>query len=489
MMQHLINFFSLLAPGSKLALFIQNVTKNKIAIRWDRPLDAFKKITEYVLQADVVTTFASNLPGKHKWTITSTTTDYELLGLHPTTTYNITLYAMQNGDVAGNSTVTATTLVAVPFPQPEEPVILSESDTTRTIEIVRSENVYKNENGPITAYRIVVHLVEGDLYQPFDPELLGDFQKAKEDGLPYYIAAEVGNRTKTLTVGDGNQHGGYENPPLPVGKHIHISIGVVSSFNNITEVIYSDTTHDQHTKKPIETLEVATENDGTNQTLIIILTAGCIIIGLLLITSSIAYCFLRVRAGRRIQRLSDHHELTVQNHGVELENNGYVADSFTSGSFSDNLSLLIDRLDSNQKLMRKNLTLDIDHIIANSVYGEGIRGNVNKNNISTACQVHTIQDDMDKGDQAAFLKEFSELMELSGHENFLRFFGVCKTPDWLYMVFEDIPRTLKKYLLDARVSPNFNKFSSVSEEFTLNIISDICAAMEYLEENKVSNAI
>ncbi|XP_063699112.1 putative inactive tyrosine-protein kinase Wsck [Culicoides brevitarsis] len=473
-------------PGAMLTLFITNVTNTSIAIRWDRPLDAFKKITEYQVKAEVEFTFGTNIQMERFWTVQPEMNEYELSNLHPGTTYNITLYAMQNGDVSANSSIQETTFIGVPYPKPEEPIILSESDTTKTIEIMRTDSIYHNENGPVSAWRVVVHMVEGDLYQPFDPELLRDYRGAREDGLPYYIAAEVGNRTKTLTIGDGNRHGDFENPPLPVGKHIHISIGVVSMLNNRTEVLYSDTTHDQHTRMETIAIDLPEEQDGTNQTLVIILTAACIILGLLLITSSIAYCFLRVRAGRRVQRLSDHHELTVQSHAVEMENNGYVGDNFNNTNFSESLSLLADRLDTNQQIPRKNLTLDIDNVIANGAYGEVIRGSVSKNNISTTCQVHTVQDDMEKPEQNAFLKEFNQLMELSGHESFLRFFGVCKTPDWFYLVFEDVSRTLKRYLLDARVERS-DRFSSVSEEMVMTIISDLGNALEYLEQNHIAH--
>lgn len=95
---------------------------------------------------------------------------------------------------------------------------------------------------------------------------------------------------------------------------------------------------------------------------------------------------------------------------------------------------------------------------------------------------------MERADQNSFLKEFNELLELSGHESFLRFFGVCKTPDWFYLVFEDVSLTLKRYLLDARTeSPRNDRFTSLSEEFIMNIICDIATAFEYLEQNRISH--
>lgn len=452
-------------------------------ITWEKPLDAFKKITQYNVDAEAISSYAASLPKRMTWSVQPELNEYELSNLHPATTYNISLIALSGSDPIENVTITVTTHVGIPSPKPQEPVILSESDSTKTIEIGGPDSIYHNDNGPVSTWRVVVHMVEGDLYQNFDPELLKAYQGAKDDGLPYYIAAELENRTRTFTVGDGKTYGGYDNPPLPQNKHIHISVGVVSTLDNVTQVLYSETTHEQHNILELSTMQAPVAEDGTNQTLVIILTAACIIFGLLLICSSIAYCFLRVRAGRRAQRLTDLHELSVQPH-IERENNGFVSDNFTSGNFADHLSLLVDRLDSNQKLQRKSLTLDIDHIIATGSYGDVIQGNVSKNNISTPCQVHIISDDMEKVDQQNFLRELSELMEIRGHQCFLYFFGVCQTPDWFYLVFEQIPRTLKTFLLESRTT-TLDRFSSISEDFILTTITDLCTAMEYLEKNKI----
>lgn len=463
---------------------MRNISNSSVVIAWEKPFDAFKKVTQYVVDAEPVSSYSSSLPKKMTWSVQPDLNEYELSNLHPATTYNITLISLQGSEPLDNVTVEVTTHVGVPSPKPQEPVILSESDSTKTIEIGGPESVYHNNNGPVSVWRVVVHIVEGDLYQNFDPELLKDFKGSKDDGLPYYIAAELENRTRTFTVGDGKTYGDYENVPLPLGKHIHISVGVVSTLDNVTEVLYSDTTHEQHSILELSTTAGPIVEDGTNQTLIIIMTAACIIFGLLLICSSIAYCFLRVMASRRNnQRLTDLHELAIQPH-TERENNAYVGDNFASGSFTENLALLVDKLDSNHKLQRRNLTLDIDHIIAKGSYGDVIQGNVTKNNISTHVQVHIINDDMEKADQQSFLRDFNDLLEIRGHQCFLYFLGVCQTPDWFYLIFEQVEKTLKSFLLDARMTAG-DKYSSVSEEYILNLIGELCMAMEYLEKNKI----
>jgi len=44
-------------------------------------------------------------------------------------------------------------------------------------------------------------------------------------------------------VGDGRMYGHYYNPPLPLGNDIHVTLGVVSSLNNVTKVTYAQLGH------------------------------------------------------------------------------------------------------------------------------------------------------------------------------------------------------------------------------------------------------
>lgn len=122
--------------------------------------------------------FASTLPKKMTWSIQDDRNEYQLSDLHPATTYNVTLVALHGSEVGDNATVTVTTLIGIPAPRPSEPVILSESDSTKTIEIGGGADlVYHNNNGPLSSWRVVVHMVEGDFYQDFDEDLLTDYAR------------------------------------------------------------------------------------------------------------------------------------------------------------------------------------------------------------------------------------------------------------------------------------------------------------------------
>lgn len=94
---------------------------------------------------------------------------------------------------------------------------------------------------------------------------------------------------------------------------------------------------------------------------------------------------------------------------------------------------------------------------------------------------------MEPLDQMQFLKDFAQIQKISSHQNVLGFLGICQTPDWLYIMFEETAMTLKKRLIDARVPPNFDphRFSTLSEEFILRLLAELSDAMDYLSMHQV----
>ncbi len=96
---------------------------------------------------------------------------------------------------------------------------------------------------------------------------------------------------------------------------------------------------------------------------------------------------------------------------------------------------------------------------------------------------------MEPLDQIQFLKDFAQIQRISSHQNVLGFMGICQTPDWLYIIFEETAMTLKKRLLDARVPPNFDphRFSTLSEEFILRLLAELSDAMDYLSMHQVGH--
>lgn len=94
---------------------------------------------------------------------------------------------------------------------------------------------------------------------------------------------------------------------------------------------------------------------------------------------------------------------------------------------------------------------------------------------------------MEPLDQSQFLRDLVMVQKLSVHENVISFYGICQTADWLYLLFEDTPTTLKRTLIESRTPPNVNphRFSSLPEQRVLVILHEIAVAMEYLTSEQV----
>lgn len=230
-----------------------------------------------------------------------------------------------------------------------------------------------------------------------------------------------------------------------------------------------------------------------SQALIITLIVACCLFGILLIASIVIYIMLRLRMDRRLRRRlpSDQHELTLQGPIVEVENGAYIPDDFlVKGNFEQSLTQMLNTVDDPAlRLPRKSLDLEVNNLLGTGRFGDVIRGHVQHSRV----QVHVVSDDMEPLDQTQFLQELRQMLRVAkttpgaGHPNLIRFVGSCQTPDWLYLLFEDTPYSLKQRLVDARVAPQADarRLSAFSEEFVLKLLLDICGGMEFLGREQV----
>lgn len=246
-------------------LAIANATENSLLIIWQsylpgrvfiaggaeapQPIDA-PKILHFLIRLNKLHSYSA-MPfyAAPEFIVQSSETRFEITDLHPATEYNITVLAICEqlpNDVCGSGVVRGTTLIGQPSPEPPQPKIISQKDNKIEIEIPP----LRNDNGPLTKLLIIVERVDDSLSQPFDTSLLSDWKKAQEDGLPYYIAAELDydrpedNRTRRFIVGDGKRYGRFVNMPLnanavgsgenvkeEMAAHFHVSLGIVSKLN------------------------------------------------------------------------------------------------------------------------------------------------------------------------------------------------------------------------------------------------------------------
>lgn len=74
---------------------------------------------------------------------------------------------------------------------------------------------------------------------------------------------------------------------------------------------------------------------------------------------------------------------------LEVDNNGYIADSAGGGiNFNEQLQQILYNMDDDQKIVRRNLSLDIENILGIGNFGDIIQGKLSSENLS--CQIHVI---------------------------------------------------------------------------------------------------
>lgn len=133
------------------------------------------------------------------------------------------------------------TEVGTPLP-PLKPKVRVTDDGGRMY--VRFEPLKGNPNGPVTGYRIVV--INGTEPVPLDPGSLYGYRRAKREGIDYWIAAQIEidyfEDHDEFLVGDGRRYGEYLNYGplrLDAGDDYHVTVGTVSTLNNVTKVSYA----------------------------------------------------------------------------------------------------------------------------------------------------------------------------------------------------------------------------------------------------------
>lgn len=233
--------------GVEVAGPVRNVrqadrSQTSITLKWDEP-EQKKFLRDYIVRVNPMKTFAKSLlPGQ--WTVPQDNNKVDLSPLHPGTTYLIEIISNSDQGEGGVASVTIETEIGVPEPEPQQPTVLSRSDTSLIIEIKPQTNI----NGPISFYHVIVLYVDNGLIQQFDENLLANFKQAQEDGTNYYITAELEyqDSVRRFTVGDGRYYRGYQNVALPPDSHVHVSIGIVSTMGNVTTHRYAATSHEQH---------------------------------------------------------------------------------------------------------------------------------------------------------------------------------------------------------------------------------------------------
>ncbi len=337
-------------PGPIRNLEENSTTSDKITLTFESPERNGTELTDFEATAIVLSTYSDEpwAQKNHTKKISKNMQKIEFSDLTPATEYNISIISKNVEQSGGQRSIISQTKLAKPSPLPEAPKIINQADGFATIEIKRASN----NNGPISMYWIVVHFVENELIHDFDESLLDTYQRSKTDGLGYYIAAELDSFREekiSFRVGDGKTYGKYYNAPLP-SKHYHIYVGVVSIIHDDQMVAFSESSHE------IEEFSFIPTPETSSDTIVIFLTAACIICGLILVGLILFYGYIKTRINPRRMNRFERHEMSLQGPILEVDNNGFISD--VGGiNFKERLQEVLLSLDDDQKIIRKNLSL------------------------------------------------------------------------------------------------------------------------------------
>jgi hypothetical protein len=483
-----------MVPGPPASLKLYDATDTSVQAVWTPPVALNDVFSDYIVVANAInTSYTTNQLEPRQWMFPNSSLKAGLPDLHPGTQYNISV-ATYSLHVIG---VNISDIIWTEIGEPEEPTvprIVKRDKGQVVVELLPAVN----ENGPITAYRVVV-VYEGGR-SAFRKDMLKSFQEAESEGLPYYIAAELDPQDlkDEFVVGDDRVYGGYLNPPLPPENDVHVTLGVVSSLNNVTKVTYAHLGHvvlDVGTKGPVP--------GPGGSGLVIGLSVAIGVFGFLLLLSVITYFMLPRHLSRRRQN-SDHQELSLQGPMIEVEPNGYIHNGF----IPEEEDIRVNHYE-NLKQQVWNIPrnfLDVkSEILGHGKFGNVMRGIVQQRGFPVPVAIHTIADgELTPAEKKSMLQDLGVLIRIGGHANVISLVGTCESPDTLFVVVEYHPASLKDVLIESRclehcatpfsvqvhisdTSRSRQRMCSLAESQILETALGIAQGMDYLTSNKITH--
>lgn len=456
------------SPGAPGSIEIYNVTETTLRVRWTIP-DARSFITVYVIRATIVETYSDLVLIPLEWRVSNETFQTELLNLQPGSVYNISVAAINIDEEGPNITISAETIIGTPDPTPPDIKITERHGDRMVVQIPEAKNV----NGPVSMYRIVVSI---ELYQQgYIIDTLGNYSYSTEQGLPYYITAELDpdDIKNEFTIGDRSTYNGFYNAPLPLTNDIDVSLGVVSEKNHIRKIRYAEST-----KKIILNINEPEEVSP----LMLALGAG-IAIGVVLLLIGIGLIIILKKKIHmaRMQRGSQSMPLSLSEPCIEIENSGFIQNEDERVDYYSNLKRKL------WNIPRNLIDIDISCVVGLGTYGKFTKAKVQQHGAQTPGLVQVISDrELERPDKKQMLQELDLLIKSNEHENVISLVGICETNTTLFVVLEDRKMSLKDMLLQSRHRDlQNNKFCLLTENRLLQICVDVTRGMEYLHSRKI----
>ncbi|XP_054710437.1 putative inactive tyrosine-protein kinase Wsck [Uloborus diversus] len=455
-------------PGLK----VSNITENKIHVEWTPILYPNAFIEKYQVSAYPIRSHSKmDLLNRNEWTFYNTTFRSDLVGLHPGTLYNVSVWAISSK----GHTEPTTRNVWTEIGDPEEPPsvdILERNGETMTVNLPSGFS----DKGPITNYYVVP--VEKSAIVFFNSEEVSNYSMSQETGLPFYITASLSpeEANRTFVIGDRKTYGGYYNAPLSEKRDYEVLVGVVSSLNGVTKVSYS----------PLQsTLESRMSNDvsraQTSSALSVILSAAIGVFGFLLVLSVIIYFLLRKRYGKR--RPSD--EMVLRVHGSEGDENGFIPGMLQISEDAD-LNEVYENIREKYWQIPKH-QMDIHQtVLGIGQFGEVREGAVRRRSDTVSCIIQSMPApaSLVEKEKRSLLCELDMMCRIGCHTNITEFIGAYDERDVLQVAIEHHPSSLRGLLLRSR-QPSGGKISSLSEPLLLELAAGIAQGMAHLSDRGI----
>lgn len=456
------------APSAPSSLDIYNVTETTLRIGWITP-DAHSFISGYVIRAIIVETYSNLAIIPLEWRMSNNTFQTGLLNLQPGSLYNVSVAAVNMNEEGPNVTVSVETVIGTPDPSPPDIKIRERHGDRMVVHIPEAKNI----NGPVSMYRIVVSI---ELYQQgIIIATLGNYTYATEQGLPYYITAELDpdDIKNDFTIGDRSTYNGFYNAPLPLTNDIDVSLGVVSEKNNVKKIRYAESR---------KTIILNINEPEEVSPLMLALGAGIAIgVVLLLIGIGLIIILRKKIYMARMQHGSQSMPLSLSEPCVEIENSGFIQAEDERVDYYSNLKRKL------WNIPRNLIDIDISIVVGVGSYGKFTKGRVQQHGSQTPSLVQVISDrELDRPDKKQMLQELDILIKCNEHENVVSLVGICETSTTLFVILEDIKITLKEMLLQSRHRDlQNNKFCLVTENRVLQMCVDVARGMEFLHAKKI----
>ncbi|GIY81734.1 fibroblast growth factor receptor 4 [Caerostris darwini] len=449
-------------------LVVSNITESKVHVVWTPVRVPGKVVEKYQVSAYPLKSYSNDLLKRNEWTFSNTSKRTDLVGLHPGTMYNISVWAVTSDGHTDPTTKIVWTEVGDPV-EPSSVEILEKNGKTMVVHLP----VGVSDKGPITNYYVIP--VQRSNIILFNPEDLSNYSMSLETGLPYYITANLTpeQANKSFTIGDGQTYNGYYNAPLSEDKDYDVVVGIVSSLNEVTKISYS----------PLQsTLDAGIPGISkaqTSSTLSVILSAAIGVCGFLLVLSVILYFLLRKHYGKR--RPSD--EMILRVH--EGEENGFVPGMLQLSDDAD-LSEVYETLRGKYwQIPRSNLVVH-QTVLGVGQFGEVREGVVQRRSQSIPCIVQHMQalSLLADKEKRTLLCELDLMSRVGFHANVVEFLGACDERDILQVAIEHHHSSLRGLLLRSRQPPG-GKVSSLSEPLLLELASGIAQGMAHLADRGI----